>query len=137
MPEPESGRDGALPRDRSPTLPELWRRAAARASDSWLAGLAGVGAVAAAAGCAVALGVAPGRLASWWPALLPAIAAGSFGLWGIAAREEAERRSSAGGSRGWLATLVALRWLAAVTASVTLGVALVLLLGVALGIVKS
>ena len=130
---PDATSDGPPAPEAEPTLANLWRGSASRASDSLLAGLAAAGALAIGAACALALDVVPARLARWWPLLLPPIVAGGFGLWGIAAREEAERRAQMTGARWVLAALVALRWLAALSAAVALGVALVLMVAFALG----
>ena len=120
-----------------PTLDELWRRYAEQASDARLAALTALGAIAATACGALALGIVPARLARWWPLLLPGIGAGGFGLWGIAAREEAERRAAGSGPRALLVALAVLRWIAALAAALALGVGLALGLSLALGIVKS
>ena len=137
MPETTPDTPGTAQSAPDPTLVELWRRTASRASDARLAGLAALGAVAAAAAVTLGLGVVPGRVARWWPLLLPGIAAGAFGLWGIAAREEAERRAAGADAPAVVVALAALRWLAVAAAAAALGLALILALGVALGVVRS
>jgi hypothetical protein len=130
---PDEAAEEPRTREPEPTLTDLWRRSAARASDTLLASLAAAGTLAVGAAFAVSLDLVPARVAKWWPLLLPPIAAGGFGLWGIAAREEAERRAARDGLSWVLATLVALRWLAALSAALALAVALVLMLTLALG----
>ncbi|MDQ3699148.1 MAG: hypothetical protein M3373_14180 [Gemmatimonadota bacterium] len=116
-----------------PTVGDLWRHYAGRTSTGQLASLAAVGVLAATAASALALGVGPSWAMTWWPLLLPALAAGAFGVWGIAAREEVWRRTSGTSSAAVSALLAAIRWLAALSAVLVFGMAVIFGLFVALG----
>lgn len=75
---------------------------ARRSSDGALAAAAAVGLVA-------LVGLLAARPA-WWVLALPLVAVGAYGVWGIAEREEAERRGRAAGGPG--RALAVVRWLA-------------------------
>lgn len=76
-------------------LREVWSSAARRASDAKLVACVAVAIVAALA-FGVGLLISVRRTFPWWPLVLPALFAGTFGVWGIADREMSDttRRSS-------------------------------------------
>ena len=76
-------------------LRDVWSSAARRASDTQLAACVALAIVAALA-FGVGLLISVRRTLPWWPLVLPALLAGTFGVWGIADRElsDSTRRSS-------------------------------------------
>jgi hypothetical protein len=74
-------------------LRDLWCSTARRASDSQLAACVAV-AIAAGVGFGIGALLDVRRAFHWWPLVLPALLAGTFGLWGIADREMVEQSAS-------------------------------------------
>lgn len=124
MPEPLLN-DKAAPSDSSLTLGELWRFCADKADDRQLTSLVIIGVLTAVTGVAIGVGIAPGWMLKGWSLVALLLALGSFGVWAIADREiiahHAGKRGSGDVSVALLATT---RWLAAVTAMVAAGSAL-------------
>jgi hypothetical protein len=114
----------------APEPPGLYAALAARAqqaSDWTLAGLAGA---------LAGLALAAWRPGWWWVYALPLVAAGAFGLWGIAERERAELATTGGSPRARRAP-TAVQWFAVAVgtgAAVLVGFAV---LGVLLGTIIS
>jgi hypothetical protein len=71
-------------------LGAVWSSAARRATDAQLA-VCVVVAVVAALVFGIGLLVSVRRVFPWWPLVAPALAAGTFGVWGIADRELREK----------------------------------------------
>jgi hypothetical protein len=96
-------------------LREIWCSAARRASDTQLVACVAV-AIVVAVSFAVALLIDVRRAFTWWPAVLPPLFAGAFGVWGIADRELEGSTAVAGGTPSSRRALVALRWCSALAA---------------------
>jgi hypothetical protein len=73
------------PRD-EPSLADLWRRAARRATDAQLAACAAMLPAALVASVVIAL-VRPQWTLRWWPMTALPLLAAAFGIWGIGDRE--------------------------------------------------
>jgi hypothetical protein len=109
-------------------LREIWCSAARAATDMQLVACVAV-AIVVGLSFAVALLIDVRRALNWWPAVLPGLFAGTFGVWGIADREIEGSIAVGDGTPSSLRVLVALRWCSAFAAG------LVGVLG-ALGILK-
>jgi len=109
-------------------LRAVWCSAARSATDMQLVACVAV-AIVVAVSFAVALLIDVRRAFNWWPAVLPPLFAGAFGVWGIADRELESSTAVGDGTPSPRRALVALRWCSALTAG------LVGVLG-ALGILK-
>lgn len=84
-----------------PSLADLWRRSARRATDSQLAICAGLLPITIVAGIVVAL-VRPQWTLSWWPITAPPLLVAAFGIWGIGDRELTARPGGVPSERlGW------------------------------------
>lgn len=96
-------------------LRELWRIYARRMTDTALAVCVAVSILLFAGFTVVALMHAHWAQ-RWWPLALPPIIVGSFGAWGIADRELAERRRRGPVSDSTARTLLAIEWASCVAA---------------------
>lgn len=96
-------------------LRQVWCSAARGATDIQLVVCVAV-AVVIAVSFAVALLIDVRRSLQWWPAVLPGLFAGAFGVWGIADREIEGNVTTGGGTRSSRRMLVALRWASAFAA---------------------
>jgi hypothetical protein len=109
-------------------LRDLWCSTARRATDAQLVACVAVAVVA-----AIAFGVGAlidvRRATHWWALLLVALLAGTFGVWGIADREMAERSTSRLSQR----TLVAVKWCSGVAAGVIAALATIGVLRITIG----
>lgn len=88
-----------------PTIYAMLADRARRTSDGGLAACTAAGLLA----LATLIGLQP----RWWPPLVPVIALGAFGAWGIADRELASRPAAGGGARGAGAALRIVKWASA------------------------
>lgn len=109
-------------------LRDLWCSTARRATDAQL-----VACVAVAIAAALAFGIGAlldvRRAFHWWPIVLPALLAGTFGLWGIAEREMVERNASRVSRRA----LAAVKWCSVVAAGIIVALATVGVFRITLG----
>lgn len=109
-------------------LREVWSSTARRATDAQL-----VACVVVAIAAAIAFGI--GALIDlrwtmrWWPLLLLALLAGTFGIWGIADREMGE----GGGQRWSHRALAATKWCSAIAAGIVAALAAVGILRITIG----
>jgi len=128
--------DALVPRDEpmraDSDLTELWRFYARRASDTGLVLCVGVSILVIAAFAVVGLTHARWAM-RWWPLALPAVLAGTFGAWGIADRELAERRADAATRRPAIRALVAVEWASCTAAALAVAAAVVMFLRLAVG----
>lgn len=108
-------------------LRELWSATARGATDAQLVACVVI-AFAAAIGFGIGALVSVRRAFQWWPLLLPALLAGTFGVWGIADREMGERS----GER-WRRALAATKWCSAVAAGIVVALAAIGILKVTIG----
>jgi hypothetical protein len=109
-------------------LRDLWCSTARRASDIQLAACVAL-AIGAAIGFGIGALVDVRRALHWWPVLLPALLAGTFGLWGIADREMLERSASRLSRRA----LGAVKVCSAVAAGVIAALATIAVLRITIG----
>jgi len=98
-------------------LRDLWRIYARRMTDTALVLCVAVSIVLFAGFAVVALMHAHWAQ-RWWPLALPPILVGSFGAWGIADRELAERRRRGPVDVGTVRTLLAIEWASCVAAGI-------------------
>jgi hypothetical protein len=84
-----------------PSLADLWRRSARRATDTQLAICAGFLPMTIVASIAVAA-ARPHWTLGWWPIIAPPLLVAAFGIWGIGDRELAVRGGGGATNRlGW------------------------------------
>ena len=96
-------------------LRDLWRIYARRMTDTTLVLCVAVS-ILLFAGFAVVALMHAHWAQRWWPLALPPILVGSFGAWGIADRELAERRRRGPVDAGTIRTLVAIKWASCIAA---------------------
>lgn len=69
----------------------------------------------------------------WWPLALPPIIVGSFGVWGIADRELAERRRKGAIDASTARTLLAIEWASCIAAALAGAASVIAFLKVTVG----
>jgi hypothetical protein len=69
----------------------------------------------------------------WWPLALPPIFVASFGAWGIADRELAERQRAGAVDRGTVRTLLAIEWVSCIAAGLAGAASLIVFLRLTVG----
>jgi hypothetical protein len=113
-------------------LKDLWRIYARRMTDTALAACVAVS-ISLFAGFAVVALMHAHWAQRWWPLALPTILVGSFGAWGIADRELAERRRRGATSSNGIRALVAVEWASCVAAGLAGAAAVIVFLRLTVG----
>ena len=113
-------------------LRDLWRACARRLSDTALV-LCVAMSILLFAGFAVLAIMHAHWAQRWWPLALPPIVVGSFGAWGIADREIAERRRREPAISSAVRALVAIEWVSCIVAGLAAAAAFVLFLRLTVG----
>lgn len=113
-------------------LGQLWRVYAHRTSDTGLLLCVSVSILLIAGFAVIGLLHAHWAL-RWWPAVLPPVIVGSFGAWGIADRELAERRRDANARPAAIQALVGLEWASCIAAGLAAAAAIIVFLRVMVG----
>jgi hypothetical protein len=83
-----------------PSLADLWRRSARRASDTQLAACASVLPITVVASVIIAFS-RPRWTVDWWPLTAVPLLVAAFGIWGIGDRELVPPEAGAPGKWGW------------------------------------